>query len=64
MSDPSQLTCGVPLMLVVAVLVDRLGGEVEITQADIDKIAYGRLLEGENTTTGALALKLEQRTKQ
>lgn len=36
----------IPTMLALAVLVDRLGGEVKITQADIDKVAYSRLLEG------------------
>ncbi len=35
-----------PAMIALAVLVDRLGGEVLISQADIDKIAYERLLEG------------------
>jgi hypothetical protein len=60
----THLDCGVPLMIILAVLLDRLGGEASITQTDIDKIAYGRVLEGEVIETGALALKLEQRTKQ
>lgn len=42
----ARLECGAPLILVVAILIDRLGGEVVISQADIDRIAYGRVWEG------------------
>lgn len=51
-----------PAMIALAVLVDRLGGTVLISQTDIDKIAYERLLEGwaEN---GSAVLKLEYKTK-
>lgn len=45
--------------LIIAVLVKRLGGEVAIAQGDIDTIAYGTLLEGEDQT-GACIIKLEE----
>ncbi len=60
----THLDCGVPVIIVLAVLLDRLGGEADISQTDIDKVAYGRVLEGQVFETGALALKLQQRTKQ
>jgi len=52
-----------PAMLALAVLVERLGGEVLISQADIDKIAYTRLLEGwaEN---GSAVLRVEHKSKE
>ena len=49
--------------LLLAVLVKRLGGEVTISQADIDAVAYGRLLEGEDQT-GACIIKLEELNQQ
>jgi hypothetical protein len=32
-------------LLVIAVLIKRLGGEVEISQEEIDDVAYGRIDE-------------------
>jgi hypothetical protein len=48
-------------MIALAVLVERLGGQALISQADIDRIAYTRLLEGwaEN---GSAVLKVEHKT--
>lgn len=42
-------------LIVIASLVKRLGGNVTITQADIDAVAYGRLIED-----GSLVLKLQE----
>ncbi len=53
---PAELD-NIPIMIALGVLVDRLGGEVLISQADIDKIAYGKLLEGW-AEDGSVALKL------
>lgn len=41
------------VMLVVSALVYKLGGMAEITQSDIDSIAFGLLVE-EETDTGVL----------
>lgn len=35
-----------PGMIALAVLIKRLGGEVLISQREIDEVAYGRILEG------------------
>jgi hypothetical protein len=48
------------MVLVLAVLIERLGGEVLIRQQDIDSIAYSRLLEGFQGFD--LLLKFEPRT--
>ena len=44
-------------MLVVAVLVQKLGGTVSITQADIDQVAFLRLMEN-GADDGAITLEL------
>lgn len=47
-------------MLVIAVLVKRAGGRVRITQADIDAIAYNRILEFAVTQgDGSAAIDIE-----
>lgn len=51
-------------MIVLGILVKRLGGEVQITQADIDDVAYCRLLECDSPTQGTLTFTFEQRTSQ
>ncbi len=45
-----------PPIVVIAVLVQRLGGEVELTQREFDEVAKGRLYEGMNVE-GAFVLK-------
>jgi hypothetical protein len=55
-TNPSRGLENIPALLALAVLVDRLGGEVIITQADIDKVGYGRLLEGW-TESGSAVLR-------
>lgn len=49
-------------VILFAVLVKRLGGKVEITQADIDDIAYNRLIE-EGFNDGSLEFRLEERPR-
>jgi hypothetical protein len=44
-------------MLVVAVLVQKLGGAATITQGDIDQVAFHRLLESP-TSDGSICLEL------
>lgn len=51
-------------MMILAIMVKRLGGEVRITQTDLDDIAFGRLLEHDSPTGGFLAITYEQRTPQ
>lgn len=46
--------------LLFAALVYKLGGKVEITQADIDAIAYNRL-EEEGREDGSIAFRLIER---
>ena len=60
---PTHFNCKIPVLICLAVLLDKLGGTVMITQQDIDKIAYGIVDEGEVTETGALCLHLRQRPK-
>ena len=48
-------------MLVLAVLVKRLGGATEITQADIDDVAFNRLDENSHGD-GSFELRLVQRS--
>jgi hypothetical protein len=45
--------------ILFAILVQRLGGHVEITQADIDAVAYSRLME-EGKKDGSLEFRLLQ----
>ena len=46
--------------ILFAILVKRLGGRAEITQADIDDIAYNRL-EEEGKDDGSLEFRLIER---
>ena len=48
--------------ILFAILVKRLGGKALITQADIDDIAYNRLME-EGFPDGSLEFRLEERAK-
>lgn len=49
-------------LLMFAVLVKRLGGKAEITQADIDQVAYCKMPE-EGREDGSIEFRLiEQRT--
>lgn len=48
--------------ILFAILVKRLGGRVEITQADIDDIAYNRL-EEEGKQDGSLEFRLIERQR-
>lgn len=46
--------------LLFAIMVKRLGGIVEITQADIDAVAFNRL-EEEGREDGSIAFRLIER---
>ena len=48
--------------ILFAILVKRLGGRAEITQADIDDIAYNRL-EEEGKEDGSLEFRLIERQR-
>lgn len=48
------------VMLLFAIFVKRLGGKVEVTQADIDDVAFGRLDE-EGREDGSLEFRLVER---
>lgn len=48
--------------ILFAIMVKRLGGRVEITQADIDDIAYNRLLE-DGREDGSIEFRLEERAR-
>lgn len=49
-------------LLVISILVHRAGGSVTITQADVDSVAYGRLLEAMDVAPGSpLELVYESR---
>lgn len=48
--------------ILFAILVKRLGGRAEITQADIDDIAYNRL-EEEGKDDGSLEFRLIERQR-
>jgi len=48
--------------LLFAVMVKRLGGKVDITQVDIDQVAYSRLDE-EGDEDGSLTFTLVERQK-
>lgn len=45
-SKPFDMKDPETLMIVIAVLVNQRGGQVSISQQDIDEIAYSTLLEG------------------
>ena len=45
MHKSSFLGDPVKTLLVIAILVKRLGGAVNINQSDIDEVAYGKLME-------------------
>lgn len=49
-------------LIILAVMVKRLGGNVSIVQADIDDVAYNRLIE-EGFENGRLELRLEERSR-
>ena len=49
----SRLGC----MALVAILVDRLGGKVEVTQEDYDKVAHMLLQEDNDELKTVLTLK-------
>lgn len=49
-------------MLVIAILLKRLGGKATITQADIDDVAYNRILE-EGHGDGSIELRFAERDK-
>jgi len=53
LNDPDLTT------ILFAILVKRLGGDVTITQADIDDIAYGRLVETVELEDGTIQFVLE-----
>jgi len=48
--------------ILFAILVKRLGGKTEITQADIDDIAFNRL-EEEGREDGSLEFRLVERKR-
>ncbi len=48
--------------ILFAILVKRLGGKAEITQADIDDIAFNRL-EEEGRQDGSLEFRLVERQR-
>lgn len=50
--DDYQLT-----VIIVSILVSRLGGSVDISQQDIDDIAYNRLIEQGFDSTIKLSLQ-------
>lgn len=50
-------------IILFAILVKRLGGNVTITQADIDDIAYGHMVE-EGHEDGSLSFQLNERSPQ
>ena len=56
LNDPRLTT------ILFAILVKRLGGRAEITQADIDDIAYNRL-EEEGKSDGSLEFRLVERQR-
>lgn len=63
MNGQSQLEVPSFMMILVAIFVHKLGGSITITQADIDEVAYGRLVE-EGFTDGTVKLTLEGMTAQ
>lgn len=62
MPVPLQSHLNNPILttLLFAIMVKRLGGTVEITQADIDAIAYNRL-EEDSREDGSIAFRLIER---
>lgn len=55
--DPSFLRHQHKSMCIFAIVLKRLGGKVEITQADLDAVAFLRI-EEERTDDGVLTLRL------
>lgn len=44
------------VLLIIAVMIEKLGGSIEITQEDIDRIAYKNLMERGNDGTLQISL--------
>lgn len=49
--------------IIIAILLDRQGGEATINQADFDRVAYCSLLEGECVKTGGIVFKVQHPPK-
>ena len=60
MDSRSNFNNPVLTMLVLAILVKRLGGSVEVTQADVDDVAFNRLDE-DSHGDGSFTLRLVER---
>lgn len=52
------------VILVTAVLVEKLGGRITITQKDIDRVAFNRLMEDVDPQNGQITLRIERRSQQ
>jgi hypothetical protein len=62
MSNCSNLNNPRLNLLLFAVMVHKLGGKVEITQADIDQVAYNQLAE-EGRDDGTVQFRLIERPR-
>lgn len=62
MDNRSRLNNAQLTTLLFAVLVKRLGGNVEIRQEDIDAVAYNRL-EEDVETDGSIGFRLVERQR-
>ena len=59
----SYLTNPIFTPILLAIMVKRCGGSVRLLQADIDEVAYTRLIE-EGHSDGGIEFTLAERTKQ
>jgi len=50
-------------ILIIAALVKKLGGRVEIHQSDIDDVAYNTLMEDGGFADGHMVFYLKERSK-
>jgi hypothetical protein len=49
------------LLILFAVLVQKLGGEVTVTQKEIDEVAFCRLIEDKEPNSTEISFKVAQR---
>jgi hypothetical protein len=62
MSQDTFLDTPQMVRIIIACLVDKLGGKAEITQTDIDKVSYSKLIE--HYEYPIITFSIKQKTKQ
>lgn len=61
--DPPQRMSYTQLMLLFACAIKKLGGSIEVTQTQIDEVAYGRVIESWDPDKHSMTYTLDQKSR-